>query len=166
MGNAKSKIDEFSPFEHTQLRVDELTEENTIPLTMAGHIIKAKILRVVDGDTVILGYIILGTAWRSRCRCAGYNSPELRDKDPAQRAAALMAKDYLFTLVEGRIYDVEFLSEDKFGRELVRIRIPSGESDMKYRYLDDIMIEKGYGAPFMRDIIERHHIEVHPMMKK
>ena len=84
---------------------------------------KAFVQRIVDGDTATLS-IDLGftISWHSNCRLAAINAPELTSKDPAIRAKALEAKQYLIDKLpigcEVRIVSKEL---DKYGRPVVDV---------------------------------------------
>ena len=84
---------------------------------------KATVEKIVDGDTVTLR-IDLGftVSWRSNCRLAGINTPELTSKDPVTRAKALEAKQYL---IDRFVLDADILIVskhlDKYGRPVVDV---------------------------------------------
>jgi micrococcal nuclease len=78
---------------------------------------KAKVLRVIDGDTVVFsidcGFKI---KYEAECRFYGIDTPELRKKD--QKEAALVSKQWVEDNIgtEVIIYSKEI---DKYGRPLV-----------------------------------------------
>jgi len=78
---------------------------------------KAKVLRVIDGDTVVFsidcGFKI---KYEAECRFYGIDTPELRKKD--QKGAALVSKKWVEDNIgtEVVIYSKEI---DKYGRPLV-----------------------------------------------
>lgn len=80
---------------------------------------KAKIERVVDGDTVYatidLGFFIKTTI---DVRLSGINTPELNSKDPIERENANKAKDKLKELIEGKEVFMKSYKKDKYGRWL------------------------------------------------
>lgn len=82
---------------------------------------KAKVGRVIDGDTVVmeidLGFKIYHVM---SCRLAGVNAPELNSKDEATKAAAVASKEYLMSLLPvGKEITIESTRLDKYGRALV-----------------------------------------------
>jgi len=91
----------------------------------------AKLLKVVDGDTVDLR-IDLGfkVFTEQRFRLAGINAPELHSKDPAERERGKAATEHLKTLImgEGQLVVTTTLDkQEKYGRFLARITNGSGE---------------------------------------
>lgn len=96
----------------------------------------AKVIRVVDGDTVRL-QIDLGFTirWISNCRLHGLNTPELNDPNPEIRIKALEAKQYL---IDNLPEEVKVISRelDKYGRPLL---------DVYYngKHLNQELLQKG-----------------------
>jgi micrococcal nuclease len=88
---------------------------------------KAKLIRVVDGDTVCL-HVDLGFRLYAELdfRLAGINAPELTGPK-ADVAAATRAKQYLESLLVGQL-TITTDRPDKYGRWLVTIYVPTGES--------------------------------------
>lgn len=95
---------------------------------------KAKTVRVIDGDTVVLD-IDLGFNIHhiSPCRLYGINAYELRDKDIFRRQIAKDGRDWM---VANMPAEVEIVSKslDKYGRPLVIIK--DGETTINRRMLD------------------------------
>jgi len=86
---------------------------------------KATVNRVVDGDTVNLT-IDLGfsTHWKSNCRLAGIDTPEIKGVDEATKAQGGKAKQFVLDKlipVLGKPADVLIKSThlDKYGRPVV-----------------------------------------------
>ena len=82
---------------------------------------KAKVGRVIDGDTVVLeidlGFKIFHVM---SCRLLGVNAPELNAKDDPTKAAAVKCTEYLMSLLPvGKIVTIESKKLDKYGRALV-----------------------------------------------
>ena len=82
----------------------------------------AKILKVVDGDTVDisvdLGFSILSF---QRMRLYGIDTKELRSKNPEFKVLALEAKQYLIDKILNKDVFIETFKKDKYGRYLVII---------------------------------------------
>lgn len=83
---------------------------------------KAKITRIVDGDTVDaivdLGFTV---SVNVRFRLYGIDTMELTDKDPVKRNLAMEAKLRLISLVEGKEVMLKSYKTDKYGRWLAEI---------------------------------------------
>jgi endonuclease YncB( thermonuclease family) len=76
---------------------------------------------VIDGDTVDLACPGRGTV---RARIIGYDSPELYSPGcPEERAAAERARQALDGLARLRPVEVAFLGTDRYGRDLVDMRL-------------------------------------------
>ena len=100
---------------------------------------KAQVVRVIDGDTVILnidlGFNIFHVM---SCRLAGVNAPEFNAKDEATRAVAIASKNYLMSILPvGEWIEIESKKLDKYGRAVVKID-----------YVNDIMIEQGHAVEY------------------
>ena len=86
----------------------------------------AKIVRVVDGDTVdadiFLGFDI---TMRQRLRLYGVNAPETRSRDPVEKARGLKAKKFLVDALKvcNNEVVINVHGSGKFGRPLVEIYI-------------------------------------------
>ena len=86
---------------------------------------KAKLQRVVDGDTIDatidLGFDVFV---KKRIRFSGINAPESRTRDLEEKARGLAAKDRVKNILEENI-DFELHSEElgKFGRVLGKIYV-------------------------------------------
>lgn len=81
----------------------------------------AKVVRVVDGDTVIADVDLGFDIWkRTDIRLYGINTPETRTRDLEEKAAGYKAKERLIDLLESN--DNNFVLEsrgvDKYGRSL------------------------------------------------
>ena len=112
---------------------------------MERYIYQAKLIRVVDGDTidaeVDLGFQLTA---RLRLRLLGLNAAEMHASDPMQRQLALEAKCWLKAQLE--VHDpfiIRTAKADAFGRYLTDIYC--GEV-----YLNQAMIDCGLAVPFMR----------------
>ncbi len=75
-------------------------------------------------------------------RMYGYDSPELRTRNPDEKLAGLEAKKVLSERILGKIVKVEILPiKEKFGRLLCNVSDEQG-------CINDWMIEHGYGKPY------------------
>jgi micrococcal nuclease len=92
------------------------------------YLYPAKLVKVVDGDTVDLtldlGFRI---AWTQRFRLYGVDTPELNAADPAERVRALAAKQYVAdVLTQGPIIARTHMDKaDKYGRWLAVLIVQS-----------------------------------------
>ena len=103
---------------------------------------KAKLDRVVDGDTVDanidLGFDI---TIHKRIRLAGIDTPESRTRDLEEKARGLASKDKLIELLG----DVDFILESKevgkYGRVLGTLHI----DDMN---INDTLVKEGFATEY------------------
>jgi micrococcal nuclease len=105
---------------------------------------KATIVRVIDGDTVVLN-IDLGFKIHhiSPCRLAGINAPEMNAKDEKVRAAAVASKEFLSgLLLEGMEVTIISKKLDKYGRPVVYF-LP-GEN--LYGSINDLMLRSKHAT--------------------
>lgn len=108
---------------------------------------KAAVQKIVDGDTanlvIDLGFTIF---WQSNCRLAGINAPELNAKDPALRARALEAKQYLIDkLSSGMEIRVCSRALDKYGRPVVDIYYGDGFAN----HINQELLDKGLADKYV-----------------
>jgi micrococcal nuclease len=106
---------------------------------------KAEVIRVIDGDTVVLN-IDLGFKIHhiTPCRLAGINAPEMNSKDEKVRAAAVASKEYLIGLLPEDM-EVTIVSKklDKYGRPVVDF-LPHYTNEI-YR-VNELMIKSGHAT--------------------
>ena len=100
---------------------------------------KAQVVRVIDGDTVILnidlGFKIFHVM---SCRLAGVNAPELNAKDEAVKLAAVASKEYLMRLLPvGEYVTIKSEKLDKYGRAVVW-----------FGGVNDAMISEGHAVKY------------------
>ena len=66
--------------------------ENSSPFGMHGLQTVARVLDVYDGDTVTLAVPFLGKVFACACRIKGIDTPEMKSRDPAEKARARAAR--------------------------------------------------------------------------
>ena len=107
----------------------------------------ARVTSVYDGDTFTACLRDTDGKMRLfRCRCAGYDSPEMRPrKNVAHReeqiAAAKAAKAFLEAQLLGRCFHMHTEGLDKYGRILVRIKLKLG-------WMDEVMVQSGHAVRY------------------
>ena len=83
---------------------------------------KYKVLRVIDGDTVVLDFNGDGLEQKTEhVRLDGFDAPEIRGVDEAEKARGLAAKAHLESLVLGRRVRYEFVGCGFYGRPLATL---------------------------------------------
>ena len=102
------------------------------------HFYKATVIRVIDGDTVVLS---IDNGFHSRyetsVRLLGFDAPEVRTRDLEEKGRGLLAKQRLEELIYSEGYDIYIRTEksDSFGRWLGIIYLDID----KYVCVNDIM---------------------------
>ena len=113
---------------------------------------KAKLLRVVDGDTcdaqIDLGFDV---SVKKRIRFAGINAPESRTRDLKEKALGLAAKDRVKAiLAENPCFTLESTELGKYGRVLgkIHITILDGVECLTLICLNDQLIKEGHAVAY------------------
>ena len=106
---------------------------------------------IYDGDTLSIIFIYNGKEIKYRCRCIGYDSPEMRpsSQNPNrenEKTLAIAAKTRFTELLKKSsdgIIRFECFDFDKYGRLLVKIW-----NQVDEKCINDIMIEEGHGKTY------------------
>jgi micrococcal nuclease len=113
---------------------------------------RAKVGRVIDGDTFTLEYIDLGFGVYKypnqdeeiKVRMLGIDTKELRSKDVFEKQLAYQAKDYMTNRLTGKEVIIHSTSVDVFGRILAIVYL-DGEC------LNDTLLSNGLADVYTRD---------------
>lgn len=108
----------------------------------------AKPCHVYDGDTFSVIFDFKGELIKYRCRCYGYDTPEMRPsrKNPnrdKEKELALLAKKRMIELLEAhpsKLIKVECLKFDKYGRILIK-----AFNNVNEKSINEIMVDEGHG---------------------
>lgn len=103
----------------------------------------ARVFKVYDGDTISLLFKWKKQNIKASCRLLGIDTPELRTKNENEKKKAIEARDFLHNLIYEKIVLVKFSKNGKFGRPLIEVFLPSGES------ISQIMINKKYAKKYL-----------------
>ena len=127
----------------------------------------AKILRIVDGDTLDVDIDLGFGVWlhRERIRLEGIDTPESRTRDKEEKKFGLLSKEYLKSFLpigsHAKLICKTYDSKGKFGRILGDFEVYDSKKDY-YTSLVNVMIEEGYGVKYegqsKTEIIEAHLI--------
>lgn len=101
----------------------------------------ARLASVYDGDTFTI--LIVGEdgrVYRRRCRCLGYDSPEMRGKR-ADKPRAVAAREHLRNVIPAGVFALRYHGFDKYGRLLVSFDVGS-------ETLSEHMIRCGHGYAY------------------
>jgi|688.fasta_scaffold143430_1 micrococcal nuclease len=123
------------------IRLKRATFADTPTYSLKGLRTQCKPLKVYDGDTLWIAFIIDNKLRKTKIRMLGYDSAEIHSVQPDILKKATDAKVHLETLLGNDLVDVEFLGNDKYGRPLAKIYVNKV-------CINDQMIKNGYGKPY------------------
>jgi micrococcal nuclease len=108
-------------------------------MTNYEYIYKAKVVNVVDGDTVDM-QVDLGfyTFVKERFRLARIDTPELNSAVPEERDKAKQAKEYMMQYLDKNVI-IKSFKKDKYGRFLAEIYTDINDPIS----VNDTLIQKG-----------------------
>lgn len=106
------------------------------------YVYKAKVINVVDGDTIDVvidvGFKLTTTL---RLRLLGVDTAELTSKDAVERAKAQEAKLYVIQELLNKDVIIQTEKSDSFGRYLAKVMIAD-------RDFNDELLQKGLAVPY------------------
>jgi endonuclease YncB( thermonuclease family) len=121
----------------------DCTYENTPRFNFKGKFFNAKCVKVYDGDTITVVFMIFGEFYKFNIRMNGYDSPEMRSKntDPVEKELekkwAYESRDFLAGLVLDKIVLLKCEDYDKYGRII-------GTVELNGMDINGIMLSRGY----------------------
>ncbi len=84
--------------------------------------IQARVVRVIDGDTLIVQVgIWFGQSVVEHIRIAGIDAPEMKGRCPSEIDAARAARQYVAGLVGGGAVELRDVRREKYGRALASV---------------------------------------------
>jgi len=111
--------------------------------TLAGPI-PAKVLRVIDGDTIVLrAHVWLGQTIETIVRIRGIDTPEMKGKCEFERQKAEEAKIFLEKMTNGKDIFLANVSYDKYGGRVVAAIKTKDDKDLSAE-----MINKGLAREY------------------
>jgi micrococcal nuclease len=119
------------------------TISNTPEFSLLDRIFYAKVLRVIDGDTIVIACKPETYIYKFKCRLNGIDCPETKSKDENERADAKCATEYLAKSILGKVVYIKGGKWDKYGRLLVTVFL-----DKNKQSLNDEMIQLGYACAY------------------
>lgn len=112
-----------------------------VPPVYAGRVVK-----VYDGDTITLAAMIpcMGNEpFKFSVRLRGIDTPEMKTKDEDEREAAVIARDAVASMIDGKIVSLADVATDKYGRLLADVIMPSSG-----RSLSEWLIEQRHAVAY------------------
>jgi len=117
--------------------LEECTYHNIDRFNFKDKKIRAKCVKVYDGDTITVVFKLVDAFYRFSIRMNGYDSPELRSKDEMEKKYAKLSRDYLKNLIIDKIITLDCKDYDKYGRILADVII----DDVS---INELMLKSGY----------------------
>ena len=103
--------------------LEDATYKSTKPFAFETTV-RAKVVKVYDGDTCTCVFDTFGLGlFRHQIRLSGVDTPELKSKNPDEKAAAILVRDFVAGLILGKIVDLKCEGSDKYGRILGTITV-------------------------------------------
>jgi endonuclease YncB( thermonuclease family) len=105
--------------------------------------ILAKVIEVYDGDTCKVVYLIGAKKVKVSIRLLGIDCPEIRGGQPIETAAALAIRNYVRSLILGKVLRIRLYKHDKYGGRIV------GDVYLdKRKTLSDHLIQRGLAVEY------------------
>lgn len=105
---------------------------------------EVKVLRVIDGDTICVGFYSTQQPTKVSVRIRGIDTPELTSNNTEEQALAEAARDRLNAFLGNAIVTLEDVGTEKYGRVLATV-LKDGESAADYM-LQPVEIAEGFLA--------------------
>ena len=129
----------------------DVNTENIDYFSFKGKTFYAKPCNVYDGDTFSIVFEYRNELIKYRCRCYGYDTPEMRPslKNPNrdhEKELAQKAKERIIELLnkhEKKIIKVKCLDFDKYGRLLIK-----AYNNVDELSINEIMVIEGHGRVY------------------
>ena len=144
----KKNKDEKIIYENYKI-LNTIKDDKLIPyFSFKGNIFYGMPCNIYDGDTFSIIFNYKGEFIKYRCRCLGYDSPEMKpslknENRIHEKELALKAKNRFTELIskhETKLIKIECFDFDKYGRLLVNVYNLLDEKSV-----NDIMVEEGFG---------------------
>jgi len=127
--------------EDTIKTLNELDVKSIKKFSLKGTQCKARVVSIYDGDTITLTFETFGTYYKWNCRLDGIDTPEMKSKNPEEKAKAVIARDFLRSKINDKIVDIKCGDFDKYGRLLIKVFY----EDV---CMNDIMISEGHAKAY------------------
>ena len=106
-----------------------------------GRTLNGKVVRVKDGDTVVIAPVLGGQFFT--CRLYGIDTPEIPHRGKPGQPYGYEAKDFLKSLILGRVVTVKTTGRKTYGREICHITLNGKDINLE-------MVKKGYAWAYRR----------------
>lgn len=130
-------------YNYNMNKLNNINSDDISIFSLNGYSTQAKVVDVYDGDTCTIVFKWEGKYRKFKCRCYGYDSPEMKPRLNIEnrdeiKENAVKAKERLIELTAD-IVRLECMDFDKYGRLLVKLYKNNNS------LINDIMINEGHG---------------------
>lgn len=123
--------------ESKSAQLENCTKTNTPRFSLAGLKTTAKVVSIYDGDTITAAFDTCGLGFfLHNIRILDIDSPEIKAKTQQEKTAAMESRDYLRSLIDGQLVDLQITMSDKYGRLLAHVKRKSDGLDISRAMLD------------------------------
>lgn len=133
----------YVKYNHELNNLNNINFDDISFFSLDGYSTQAKVVDVYDGDTCTIVFKWEGKYRKFKCRCYGYDSPEMKPRLDIEnrdeiKENAIKAKNRLTELTKN-IVRIECMNFDKYGRLLVKLYKSNNIS------INEIMVNEGHG---------------------
>jgi endonuclease YncB( thermonuclease family) len=134
---------DIPPVIENNRKLKDCTYANTDRFNFNNKIFEAKVVKVYDGDTITVVFMIYGDYYKFSIRMDGYDSPEMKSKNPdlakkeLEKLWAIKSRDFLAGMIMDKIVLLKCKDFDKYGRIL-------GTVELNGMDINGTMLERGY----------------------
>ena len=125
-------------------KLQTLTEQTCAKCLPAEDDAKVKVLRCIDGDTIVVGFFRQDEPLKISARITGIDTPEIHSTDLIEKRMATAAKARLEKVALGKIATLKHVETEKYGRLLCDLEI-EGISVREYMLEDRSITHEYFG---------------------
>lgn len=124
-------------------KLKDCTYANTDKFNFNNKTFEAKVVKVYDGDSITVVFMVFGDYYKFNIRMDGYDSPEIRSKNPdpvkkeLEKKWAQESRDFLASMIMDKIVLLKCKDFDKYGRILGTVKLDGMN-------INEIMLSRGY----------------------
>lgn len=137
-----------------KVKMELATYENSEPFIP--EIQGGKVVRVYDGDTItisariIIDGVEIPKIFRFNVRIRGIDSPELKTKNPKEKALAIQSRDRLAGFIMNDMVTLENVDYDKYGRILADVKTKDGTNVSSWMLENKLAVEYDGGKKIVQ----------------
>lgn len=136
---------------------DSIPEENIFEIPHKGKLIFAKVIEVLDGDTILVLFHLKNEVYmKARLRICGVDTPEkhpsIGDCCDLEKKCALFITQQIKKKIEGKVVQIRIDSFDKYGGRYIGVLYDStAKKPRETSSLGNYLVQKGYAREYSGD---------------